>query len=86
MASTGHGSTNPQCRLAVGAFDVNTDHVVGPNPNTEIFRADNTWDWDTKLLASYNFKGDVRCRRTSIIRAAKYARQVPGRRPFRRSH
>ena len=47
--------------LAVGAFDsFNTDHVVGAyNPNTEIFRADNTWDWDAKLLASYNFKGDV---------------------------
>jgi hypothetical protein len=47
--------------LAVGAFDsFNTDHVVGQyNPNTEIFRADRTWDWDGKLLASYNFPGDV---------------------------
>jgi hypothetical protein len=47
--------------LAVGAFDsFNTDHVVGQyNPNTEIFRSDNTWDWDAKLLASYNFPHDV---------------------------
>jgi hypothetical protein len=47
--------------LKVGAFDsFNTDHVVGElTPNTEIFRADKTWDWDSKLLASYNFKGDV---------------------------
>ena len=47
--------------LKVGAFDsFNTDHVVGElSPNTEIFRADKTWDWDSKLLASYNFRGDV---------------------------
>jgi len=47
--------------LAVGAFDsFNTDHVVGAfNPNTEIFRADKTWDWDAKVLASYNFPGDI---------------------------
>lgn len=47
--------------LRVGAFDsFNTDHVVGAyNPNTEIFRSDKTWDWDSKALASYNFPGDV---------------------------
>ena len=38
----------------------NTDHVVGDyNPNDEINRADHTWDWDGKLLASYIFPGDV---------------------------
>jgi hypothetical protein len=46
---------------AVGAFDsFNTDQQVGFfNPNEEIFRSDTTWDWDSKLLASYNFPRDV---------------------------
>jgi hypothetical protein len=65
--------------LAVGAFDsFNTDHVVGDyNPNEEIFRADNTWDWDSKLLASYNFKGDVTLSSNFHHQSGEaYARQV----------
>ncbi len=65
--------------LAVGAFDsFNTDHVVGDyNPNEEIFRADNTWDWDSKLLASYNFPGDVMLSSNFHHQSGEaYARQV----------
>ena len=65
--------------LAVGAFDsFNTDHVVGDfNPNEEIFRADNTWDWDAKLLASYNFPGDVLLSANFHHQSGEaYARQV----------
>ena len=77
--------------LAVGAFDsFNTDHVVGAyNPNTEIFRADNTWDWDGKLLASYNFPGDV----TAVVelpsserRSVRPAGALPGRRDHSGDH
>ena len=65
--------------LAVGAFDsFNTDHVVGDyNPNEEIFRADSTWDWDSKLLASYNFPGDVTLSSNFHHQSGEaYARQV----------
>jgi hypothetical protein len=65
--------------LAVGAFDsFNTDHVVGDyNPNEEIFRADRTWDWDSKLLASYNFPGDVMLSSNFHHQSGEaYARQV----------
>jgi hypothetical protein len=65
--------------LAVGAFDsFNTDHVVGDyNPNEEIFRADNTWDWDSKLLASYNFPGDIMLSSNFHHQSGEaYARQV----------
>ena len=65
--------------LAVGAFDsFNTDHVVGNyEPNEEIFRADRTWDWDSKVLASYSFPADVMLSTNFHHQSGEaYARQV----------
>ena len=46
---------------AIGRFDsFDTDHVVGFfNPNDEINRSDRTWEWDSKLVASYLFPAEV---------------------------
>ena len=64
--------------LAVGAFDsFNTDHVVGDYHPERGFRADNTWDWDSKVLASYNFKGDFLLSTNFHHQSGEaYARQV----------
>jgi len=47
-------------RLAVGSLNTITQIEAGfYNPNEEIYRADRTWDWDTKLSGAYIFPAEV---------------------------